>query len=262
MWKVFNKEVDLGEPTSFLDHVNLGCTQRQCEISKEIVDNYRTTNFLGGTEKTAMLGKPVGGTILWVSKQNDSTTLQSIVSMHWWPPLQRRRNEIRGRIVTSMFSNCFWNAYTWHELDDLIFYGQWTNLHDPLQNGPHPSTNYLAVWYLTSITHVDTNSIVMWVILPNNADWDCFKTQILQEILRIQNLRQVEPEAFLEVIHLFQSVRCVRNKLKFRTVQQNQKSFLWMQDWGSIISTHLIYGICSLQFLETRIRVIRNGTTC
>ena len=42
MWKVPNKEVDLGEPTSFLDHVYLGCTQRQCEISKDIVDNYRT----------------------------------------------------------------------------------------------------------------------------------------------------------------------------------------------------------------------------
>ena len=42
MWKVQNKEVDLGEPTSFLDHVYLGCTQRQCEISKDMVDNYRT----------------------------------------------------------------------------------------------------------------------------------------------------------------------------------------------------------------------------
>ena len=42
MWKVLNKEVDLGEPTSFLDHFFLGCTQRQCEISKDIVDNYRT----------------------------------------------------------------------------------------------------------------------------------------------------------------------------------------------------------------------------
>ena len=28
MWKELNKEVDLGEPTSFLDHVHLGCTQR------------------------------------------------------------------------------------------------------------------------------------------------------------------------------------------------------------------------------------------
>ena len=43
MWKLLNKEVDLGEPTSFLDHVYLGCTQRQCEISKDIVDNDRAT---------------------------------------------------------------------------------------------------------------------------------------------------------------------------------------------------------------------------
>ena len=41
MWKVLNKEVDLGEPTSFFDNVFLGCTQRQCEISKDSVDNYR-----------------------------------------------------------------------------------------------------------------------------------------------------------------------------------------------------------------------------
>ena len=41
MWKV-NKEVDSGEPTSFLDHVYLGCTKGQCEISNDIVDNYRT----------------------------------------------------------------------------------------------------------------------------------------------------------------------------------------------------------------------------
>ena len=55
MWKVPNKEVDLGEPTSFLDHVYLGCTQRQCQISKDIVDNYRTMFesriSAGGTEK-------------------------------------------------------------------------------------------------------------------------------------------------------------------------------------------------------------------
>ena len=42
LWKLLFKEVVLGEPTSFLDHVYLGCIQRQCEISKDIVDNYRT----------------------------------------------------------------------------------------------------------------------------------------------------------------------------------------------------------------------------
>ena len=52
MWKVLNKEVDLGEATSFLNHVHLGCTQRQCEISKDIVDNYRTV-FESRTSKGA-----------------------------------------------------------------------------------------------------------------------------------------------------------------------------------------------------------------
>ena len=42
MWKVLNREVDLGEPTSFFDHVYLGCNQRRYEISKDFVDNYRT----------------------------------------------------------------------------------------------------------------------------------------------------------------------------------------------------------------------------
>ena len=37
------------------------------------------------------------------------------------------------------------------------------------------------------IIHVNTKSIVMWETLPNNADWDCFKTLTLQETLKIQN---------------------------------------------------------------------------
>ena len=42
MWKLLNKEVDLGEPTSFLDDVYMGYTQRQFEMSKDIVDCCRT----------------------------------------------------------------------------------------------------------------------------------------------------------------------------------------------------------------------------
>ena len=82
----------------------------------------------------------------------------------------------------NMLGNCqkyalklFENAYTWQELDDLIFYGQWINLHDPSQNGPRPVTNAWIDWYHIFIIHVNTNNIVMWVILPNNADSDCFK---------------------------------------------------------------------------------------
>ena len=41
MWKIPMKDVDLGQPTSCLDHVYWECTQRECQISKDIVDNYK-----------------------------------------------------------------------------------------------------------------------------------------------------------------------------------------------------------------------------
>ena len=100
MWKVLHKEVDLGEPTSFLDHVYLGCTQRQCEISKDIVDNHRAMFVsrisAGGTEKLPysedsriflvlrMEGhaKKCVERYCELANRTDSTTLQSINSMH------------------------------------------------------------------------------------------------------------------------------------------------------------------------------------
>ena len=41
IWKKLMKLVDLGEPTSFLDHVCLGCTQRECKPNETIIDEYR-----------------------------------------------------------------------------------------------------------------------------------------------------------------------------------------------------------------------------
>ena len=136
----------------------------------------------------------------------------------------------------------FWNAYTWHVLEDLTSYGQWTNLHDRSRNGPKPVTNAWIDWFHAFITHVNTNSIATWVVLQNNADWDCFKTPILREILRIQNPLLEELCAFLEVIHLFQQVGWVRNKLQFHTVQQNPKAGLKLDGipalnlWDLIVS--------------------------
>ena len=101
MWTVNNKEVDLGEPTSFLDHVFLECTQRQCEISKDIVDNYRTMfeprisvcgveklpfpqNFRISSWSYDMAGhaKKFVERYCELANKNDATTLQSIYYMH------------------------------------------------------------------------------------------------------------------------------------------------------------------------------------
>ena len=55
MWKKLMKHVDLDEPTSFLDHKNLGCTQRECKPNETIIERY-TQMFesrisAGATEK-------------------------------------------------------------------------------------------------------------------------------------------------------------------------------------------------------------------
>ena len=89
MWKVLNKEVDVEEPTSFLDPVCLGCIHRHRETRKHVVDNYRTmfeSRISGGApEKTTMLGnseyfyvvlrhgrscQEACGTILRIGEQN------------------------------------------------------------------------------------------------------------------------------------------------------------------------------------------------
>ena len=60
MWKVLMKEDDLGEPTSFLDQVYLGCTQRECQTSKDTVDNnhrdmFESKIFARATEKVTLV---------------------------------------------------------------------------------------------------------------------------------------------------------------------------------------------------------------
>ena len=62
-WKILMKDVDLGEPTSFLDHENLGCILRKCQISKDIVDNYRSmfeSRISAGAKENCQKQKPRG----------------------------------------------------------------------------------------------------------------------------------------------------------------------------------------------------------
>ena len=140
MWKVRNKEVDLGEPTSFLDHVYLGmhsttmwnkqryCVQRQCEISKDIVDNYRTmfesrisagaTEKLPCSENLSIFRGPMTWKVLprnvwndivsWQTKRLNNSTkyLLHALMTTFRRRRRRRRIEICWRIVTCMLSNC------------------------------------------------------------------------------------------------------------------------------------------------------------
>ena len=161
-----------------LDHVYLVCSQRQCEISKDIVDNYRTMFesiiSVGATEKLPfpqnlrisswsydMEGhaKKCVEQYCELANKNDST-LQSILHA-LTTIISKKKNWNPWENCQKYALKLFGNAYTWHVLNDLIFYGQWTNLHDRSQNGPKLVTNDYLVWSPTSITHVITNNSVM-----------------------------------------------------------------------------------------------------
>ena len=42
MWKKLGKNVDLDEPTSFLDHVFLGCIQRECKSNESMFEEHKS----------------------------------------------------------------------------------------------------------------------------------------------------------------------------------------------------------------------------
>ena len=165
MWNLLNKEVDLGEPTSFLDHVYLGMysktmwnKQRYCG---QLQNHVWIANFSGGNRKTPIPSKIfvfLHGLMIWKVMQRN--VWSDIVSWR----TRRLNNSVKYLLHASMTImskkknwnplekfqkyalKLFWNAYTWHMLEDLIFYGQWTNLQDRSQNGPNPVTNAWIDW--------------------------------------------------------------------------------------------------------------------
>ena len=249
MWKVLNKEVDLGELTFFLDHVFLACTQRQRETSKDIFDNYRTmfesrisavgTEKIPCSEKLSisswsydMEGHAKKCVERYCELANRTTQQLYKVSAPCIDDHHFKEEDLKSvrelsQVCSQIVLKCLYLArigrpdILWSVNKLARSITKWTKACDKRLNRLisfiHHTCEYKQYCHLGNT-------------LPNNADWDCSKTPILQEILRIQNLHQVEHCAFLEVIHLFQSVGCVRNKLQFLIVQQNPKSSLWTQD--------------------------------
>ena len=162
MWKVLKKEADLGEPTSFLDHVHLGCTQRECETSTDIVDNYRnmvdSKISAGATEKLPYSEKFDAMISSWYYDMEShakkcaerycdlaNKTTQQLHRVAT-PRLDDHQFIVEelGSVgeVSKVCSQFSWNACIWRALKDLIFlmvYEQ--NLLVPSQSGPEPLTN-------------------------------------------------------------------------------------------------------------------------
>ena len=133
-----------------------------------------------------------------------------------------RKNLNQSENCQKFHHKLFWNACTWHELDDLTSCGPWTKCQDQSQTGLKNLINDKQIWILVKI--------VMWGTRHSTADLGYFKNHTLQATLRIQSQLQEVSCVFLEAEHLFQSVGCARNKHQFLIAPQSLKSFLWMLD--------------------------------
>ena len=220
----------MGEPTAFLDHVYLEMysktmwnKQRYCwqlqkpylnhEFPREELKNFHARKifvFLSGPTIWKVMPRSVWNDLLScpTRRLNNSTKYLHHASMTTILKEEMKSVGELSKVCTKIVLKCLYLArigrpdiqWSLNKLARSII--KWTKACDKWLCRLI-SYNYL-VWYLTLIIHVNTNSIVVWVTLPNSADWDCSKTPILREILRIQNPRQEVSCAFLEVKHLFQ----------------------------------------------------------
>ena len=69
VWKKLMKSVDLEEPTTFLHHEKLGCTQRECKTDENIIEKYKkmfeSRISAEATEKKLGEKKPHANTVAW-----------------------------------------------------------------------------------------------------------------------------------------------------------------------------------------------------
>ena len=105
----------------------------------------------------------------------------------WMTITSTRRNWNQLQHCHKFAHTLYWNACTWHELEDLTFCGRSTSLQDQSQNGLRHVTDDWQDWFLTFITRTISDNIVLWETRHSIADWVCSKTQTLLDILRTPN---------------------------------------------------------------------------
>ena len=113
MWQNLMKHFDLDEPTSSLDHVCLGCTQRECKPN-EIINNRATeknTRVRKTSRKDCSMVLRHGRTcskmcweMLGIGEQKDSSYTKFQV-LAWMINISRRSN-LNRRIIRSTHTNC------------------------------------------------------------------------------------------------------------------------------------------------------------
>ena len=245
MWKLLNKEVDLEEPTSFLDHEYLGCTQRQCERSKDIVDNNRTMFesriSAGATEKLPCSEN------MRISSWSYDMEVHAKKRVERYCELANKTTQQLYRVSTPCIVDHHFKE------EELKSVGELSHVCSQI---------VLKCLYLARIGRPDilwsvnklARSITKWTkacdkrlsrlicYTHHTCDFKPYchagntakkcRLGLFQDSDFAGDLEDSKSTSggTLCVFGSHQSVGCARSKLQFRTVQQNQKSFPWTQD--------------------------------
>ena len=197
------------------------------------------------------------GTIWWAGKQDDSTTLQSTYSMHWWPSFQRRRRiEICRRIVKSIISNCseMFLLRTYWSVNKLArSITKWTKACDKRLNR------------LISYIH-HTCEYKQYCYVSNTAKQ--YRLGLFQDSDFAGDLEDSKSTSG-GTLCVFRSLTFVPINWMCKTQTSVSHSSTeseinpWIQGWGWMVFPLLIYGIWSFQSLETQLRtMIERETRC
>ena len=138
------------EPSSFLDHVKLGCTQRECKPNETIIEQYKkmfeSRISAGSTENHRVWEKPQTKTVAWsyymeghawkcvgryceVSKKWSNFTESQALA--WMIIKANGKNSTQLENCHKFFHKLFGNTCIWHEMGDQTFCGlsTWKSSH-------------------------------------------------------------------------------------------------------------------------------------
>ena len=178
--------------------------------------------------------KEMWGTRLWLSQQDDVTTPQSIYSLHRWPPLQRRRNEICWRIVTSMLSYCS---------EMLISDTNWTTWYSMVREQTCTIHNKVdqSLWQTSELIDFIYSSH-MWVqtILSCGKYCQTMQTGTASRFWLRGKSWRFKIHFGRNIMHFWKYICSMKLDVKetnccFAQVQQNLKLFLWTLDWDWMV---------------------------
>ena len=191
MWKKLMKNVDPDEPTSFVDHEYLGCTQRECKPNEALIERctkkWLNHVFLLEQQKsygdgTNLTQKPSRGPTTWkdmfenalsdiASWQTKKWSKTKVQVLAWMIINSSRKNSNQLENCQKFADKLSLNPCIWRELVDPTFYGHSIKLLDESPNGHKLVTDVWQDINFTFITQMTAVIIVMWVTRLSIANW-------------------------------------------------------------------------------------------